>query len=335
MSSITHSVGILARSAGLEEQLVSHLSARYNINVSQVHTLDLNVFRVNCQDGTVWVARIFPPQFPLASLLEDAEILHFLEQQGFPAESLAHPEPVSTTSAGNHILITSFIEGRRHRKGENIFSKLGDLLGRLHTLPCPDTSALTRKGGAWHHICYPGGPREEIDAAISLLDSSKTLISDDQQQLYNDLQIKIQQADDLSDLPQSFNHPDFVPSNSITTDADGSIRIIDWTGAGTGPRIAPLAYLLWAAGQRSMAQVKAVVAAYGNHISLENAEIFRLKNAILLMPLILSCWEFCTERRGLEDVMERVAKMEILGDRIGKVAAGTVEKRKRAPPVVQ
>lgn len=223
-------------------------------------------------------------------------------------------------------MVTQFIAGRRHRKGENIFHKLGDLLGCLHCLSLPATGGMKRKGGAWHHICYPGGLREEIDAAIVLLDSIKVRVDYAQAHLFDALRNRLQQADDLGGLPQSFNHPDFVPSNSITSTADDSIWIIDWTGAGMGPRISALGYLLWAAGNRSMAQVEAVTLAYIDHISLQGDEIARLKSAIVLLPLILRCWEVCTERRRLEDVMGQVVELDVLGDKIAGVAQRAIQR---------
>jgi hypothetical protein len=185
-------------------------------------------------------------------LSEHVEILGFLEQQSFPAERLADPEPISMTSTGHHVLITTFIDGRRPRKGEHLFPRLGYLLGQLHTKTVPATNAMARKGGAWHHICHAGGLKEEIDAVLSLLAGAKSLVPEDQLELYEELEAMLPGVEDLSVLPQAFTHPDVVPSNSIISSTDDSITLVDRLGAGTESRVASLGYLLWAAGNRRL-----------------------------------------------------------------------------------
>jgi Ser/Thr protein kinase RdoA (MazF antagonist) len=329
MASATQSTEIPAKSPDLKEILSLHLSAWYNTNVSEISQLDQNVFRVDRVKDLNWIARIFPPSYPLSVLSEHAEILRFLEQQKFPSERLAHPEPISTTSAGHHVLITNLVDGRRPRKGEYLFPKLGYLLARLHTMSIPTTSAMSRKGGAWHHICHSGGPREEIDAALSLLSNAQSLVPGGRLPLYEKLRNKLGEVKDLSDLPQRFTHPGLVPSNIIVASVDDTIVIVDWMGAGIGPRVASLGYLLWAAGHRSMAAVDAVVAGYSKYVSLEKVEVERLESAILFRPLVLRCWEFCMSRRSLEEVVEGMEHMQELGDAIAGAARKAFEKYHR------
>lgn len=185
---------------------------------------------------------------------------------------------------------------------------------------------MSRKGGAWHHICHSGGPREEIAAALSLLSDAKSLVPENQLQLYEKLKTKLGEVNDLSDLPQRFTHPDIVPSNVITSSVDGSLVIVDWMGAGTGPRVASLGFLLWAAGHRSMAAVDAVIAGYSKHVSLEKGELEKSESAILFRPLVLRCWEFCTSRRSLEEVVEGMEPMQKMVDTIARVTRQAFEK---------
>jgi hypothetical protein len=152
----------------------------YSANVSQVSELDEGVFRVNQHTDSSWATRVFSPSYPLSVLSEHVEILRFLEQQSFPAERLANPEQISMTSTGHHVLIKTLIDGRRPRKGEHLFPRLGYLVGQLHTKTVPATNAMARKGGAWHHICHSGGLKEEIDAGLSLLAGAKSLVPEDQ-----------------------------------------------------------------------------------------------------------------------------------------------------------
>jgi Ser/Thr protein kinase RdoA (MazF antagonist) len=322
MAGATQSIGISTNSPDPKEILSLHLSTWYNTNLSQISQLDQNVFRVDRAKDLSWVARIFPPSHSLSVLSEHAEILRFLEQQKFPSEWLAHTKPISTTSTGYHVLITNFVNGRRPRKGEQLFPKLGYLLARLHTMSIPTKSAMSRKGGAWHHICHSGGPREEIDAALSLLSNARSLVPENQLPLYEKLRTKLGEIEDLSDLPQRLTHPDLVPSNVVMSSEDNTMVIVDWMGAGTGPRVASLGFLLWAAGHRSMAAVDAVVAGYCKHVSLEKSEMEKLESAILFRPLVLRCWEFCMSRRSLEDVVEGMEHMKELANTI----AGTTRK---------
>lgn len=55
------------------------------------------VFRADLGDGRVWVARIFPPGTRSAELgAGEIEILRFLEENDYPAERWACPEPLTT-----------------------------------------------------------------------------------------------------------------------------------------------------------------------------------------------------------------------------------------------
>ena len=49
-------------------------------------------------------------------------------------------------------------------------------------------------------------------------------------------------ADDATGLPEAFVHPDPVPKNAVFT--SGGPVLVDWAGAGRGPRLASLALVL-------------------------------------------------------------------------------------------
>ncbi|MBV8217296.1 MAG: hypothetical protein JO325_02440, partial [Solirubrobacterales bacterium] len=49
---------------------------------------------------------------------------------------------------------------------------LGAMLGGLHSRP----GTRFRSGGAWHHLSFTGGPREEITAAGELLDDAVAMV---------------------------------------------------------------------------------------------------------------------------------------------------------------
>jgi hypothetical protein len=90
------------------------------------------------------------PARPIAATEGDAEILRFLETQGFPAERCAHPDAVSTMN-GRRVFVTQRVEGKngREARGVRLFRTLGELLGRLQAMPANGSPA-----GSWHHLSF-------------------------------------------------------------------------------------------------------------------------------------------------------------------------------------
>ena len=141
----------------------SHLEATYGVTAKTIDELDAGVFRVTRADGPGWIARVFAPVRPLAAVEGDAEVLRYLEVHDFPAERCAHRDAV-TTLEGRGVLVTEIIEGTHAGSRPSTIRGVGDLLGRLHTLP-PGTGAVARPAGSWHHLSQAGGPRSS-DAEV-------------------------------------------------------------------------------------------------------------------------------------------------------------------------
>jgi Phosphotransferase enzyme family len=199
--------------------LGAHLEERYGIAVAAIAPLDLGVFRVDRRDGSRWVARVFSAERPLASVQGDAAILGALERAGFPAERCAHPEPVSEF-LGQGVLVTGFLEDHGPVRPGRSAAILGAMLGRLHSHP----GTNLRPGGAWHHLSFVGGPREEVAAASELLEDYLPRVGVRELGLFDRLRDEVAQTDDCHDLPHAFVHPDFVSANAIPT-ADGKLAI--------------------------------------------------------------------------------------------------------------
>jgi len=104
-------------------------------------------------------------------------------------------------------------------------------------------------------------------------------------------------------------HPDFVPANALATAGGGAV-MVDWAGAGWGPRLWSLGFLLWAAGRHSPRCVDAAIAGYRLRIEPRPEEVDRLTGAILARPLILDSWSFCTGREPLDAVTGRLASSQ-------------------------
>lgn len=297
--------------------LGQHLEERYGVEVAEIAPLDQGVVRVDRRDGRPWVARVFAAERPHAGVREDAEILRALDRAGFPAERCAHPEPVSEF-AGQSVLVTDYLEDYGPLRPGRPAAILGALLGRLHAHPVTNV----RPGGAWHHLSYTGGPREEIAAASELLDDHLPRVGVRQLALFDRLRDEVARTHSCDDLPHAFVHPDFVPANAIST-ADGKLAIIDWTGAGRGPRLWSLGFLLWAAGARHPRLVELVVSRYRRSVELEPAELERLAGAIRGRPVMLEAWAVCAGRREVAAAVDRI-------ERAGDLAKSIAVQAQRA-----
>ena len=108
--------------------LTAHLEAQYGIRITSLASIDddpktrpsgswpghyPSTLLLKRQDGPPWIARIFSAPADQVSRVEgDAEILRFLAAHDFPAERVAHEEPVSVFN-GSGVIVTEFVEGGR------------------------------------------------------------------------------------------------------------------------------------------------------------------------------------------------------------------------------
>jgi Ser/Thr protein kinase RdoA (MazF antagonist) len=116
-------------------------------------------------------------------------------------------------------------------------------------------------------------------------------------------------ADDGAGLPEAFVHPDPVPKNTVFT-AEGPV-LVDWAGAGRGPRLASLALVLrssWA-GPRFMR-------GYARAVELDAEERVRAAGLLMTRALIDIAFRVCREparvgqqARGLAVVRRRTAAL--------------------------
>ena len=295
------------------ERLPRHLEERYSISVRETAPLDLGVVRVDRRDGPSWVARVFPTTRPVEAAEGDARILQALARQGFPAERCAAPEPVSVHE-GQAVLVTEFVDGERAPGRGRTFGVLGALLGALHARTA-EARVPTRRGGAWHHIASAGGPREEVDAATALLEAARGRMAAADAGPHAALLEALRGLDDCADLPPALLHPDFVPANAIST-PDGGLVMVDWTGAGRGPRLWSLGFLLWAAGARDLRLVDVAASQYRRHVQPEPEELARLASAIGARPLIFGAWGIAAGRRRPAEVAEEIGPIARLAETI-------------------
>jgi Ser/Thr protein kinase RdoA (MazF antagonist) len=307
------------------ERLRAHLQARYGITVAAMTQLDLGVWRVERTEGPDWVARWFAARRTAEAVAGDAAILRTLAAHEFPAERCAADEPVSVLD-GRSVLVTEWAdpvprqERRDAIRAAGGLSRLGSLLGRLHTL---GDGAVTRPGGAWHHLA-DGLPSAEIAAADRMLAEAAPVIPDAERAAFDELRARVGALDAAEGLPEGLIHPDFVLANVVAT--PGGMVLVDWAGAGRGPRLWSLAFLLYAEAAKEPRRAGAVLLGYREHVTLEAAELDRLAAVAQARPLILRAWSVCmghtTPTQALTAASETKALTEVIATRIRAAVTG-------------
>ncbi len=292
------------------DALADHLASRYGIDSAALNQLDTGVLRVERRDGPDWVARVFPAERPLEAVRGDAATLAWLARNDFPAERVAVDAPVSMLGA-TAVLVTEFVrpvarELRRETvKAAGGLRQLGSMLSTLHALPL-DEQAPRQTGGAWHHAAE-GLPSAELDAARDWVRSAVAAAPAADRAPLGVLLAELEAVDDGANLPQAFTHPDFVLANVVATAAPG-MAVVDWTGAGRGPRLWSLAFLLWVEGGKDLRRIDLLAAGYRRHLALEPGELDALAGMVRARHLVFVAWNLAAGRIDPAGAAELVAE---------------------------
>jgi Ser/Thr protein kinase RdoA (MazF antagonist) len=288
--------------------LRAHLEEQYGIGINSILPIDDDpatrprdswpghypwTLVVKHVDGQQWIARVFSSSADRVSRVQgDAEILQFLASHDFPAERIAHDDPV-TVLDGKGIIVTKFIDGGRPSAGSPaVWYELADLLGRLHTLPAAG-GAVARDGGAEEHDggFHVGRPKEDLAAAMSFLVSVEDDANAAAREKFEWLRDQVETADDAEGLPEALTHGNYHPWAAVGT--PGDLAIVGWAGSGRGPRLPALAWLLRTAAEHNATQnIAAVMHGYSKHVQLTDEELHRLPSILNLRPLWLECLDF-------------------------------------------
>jgi methyltransferase (TIGR00027 family) len=305
------------------ETLAAHLEDVYGVPVAGAGELDHGVHRVQRVDGSTWIARVFPASRSLDAVREDAELLAWLRKAGIPVERLAAPDPVSLHE-GQAVLVTEFAPGHEPPRRPASFERLGALLARIHTLPA-DALPANRPGGAWHHLLFDATVSEELAAAAALLHDARHRVPRGGAADYDRLVEALDLAWVPPDLPAGVVHPDFVSRNLLQAD-DGSLTVVDWSGAGLGARLVSLGCLLWSVAGHGPS-LDAAARGYSSKVALEPVELDHLPAAMAVRPAILACWTFATGRSPVADTAAWWAneqrKLSLAAGRAGDQMVGT------------
>jgi Phosphotransferase enzyme family len=292
--------------------LTAHLEATYGIRLASLAPIDDDpvarprgswpghypwTLLATRHDGPPWVARIFSsPADSVGRVEGDADILRFLASHDFPAERLAHAEPVSVLD-GSGVIVTEFVDGGRptdeHGGGTPpaVYHELAVLLGRLHTLPAAG-GALARDGGAEEHDggFHVGRPKQDLAAAMTFLASVEDAVAPEGRDGFEWLRDHVENADDAEGLPEALTHGNYHPWAAVGP--PGSLVIVGWAGSGRGPRLPALAWLLRTAAEAGAGCVDAVMRGYGEHVRLTDDERDRLPGVLDIRPLWLACLDY-------------------------------------------
>ena len=274
------------------ERVVAHLQRTYGIGAvtaTQVSVHRADVFRVDRADGEPWIARAVPPSRPRAGAEGDAATLRFLARHDYPAERLAVDDAVSDLE-GSSVLVTRCIPGEHIPPFTDNMTVMADLLGRLHALPLDDT--VSRPGGAQGlDPSREGSPRQDLLAALALLDAVDTKVSPEGRDQFEELRDKVRSADAGEGLPQALLHGNLphAPDHVLRT-AHGAVAF-NWSASGRGPRLADFAWLMrvsW--GDPKL--IDPAVEAYCRHVELTGEELDRLEEVMYVRPLYLDSFGY-------------------------------------------
>ncbi len=284
------------------ERLLAHLRDRYGTEPVAATRLSVHktyVFRVDHQDGSRWVARVFPPARPRARVEGDAAILRFLARQDYPAERLAADDAVSDLD-GSAVLVTRLVDGTQLPAGAAKFALMGELLGRLHALPYDE--AASRPGGAsGEDPSREGAPRQDLLAALSFLDAVDTKVTAADRERFEKLRDQVRSCDDGQGLPEGLLHGNLLHAPDHALLGQHGPVAINWKASGRGPRLADFAYLIWGTGswqprQPNQEWIDAAVGAYRRHVEPTEDELSRLAAVMYIRTLYLACFGY---RRAL------------------------------------
>jgi hypothetical protein len=270
------------------ETVVDALAQSLRQPLSLISELDVDVYRLRRGDAEPdLVVRDFGPDVDGATVDAAARVLAALASTPFPAERCVGNAPVLPLGAGRHLLVTEYVEPTPPPGPGFLLAWCAALLGRLATRPGADLPP----GGGWHRL--GATPSQEIDAALRLAGQVGSSVAE--------LADTLAEADDGTGLPEALIHADLTPPNAIPR-GDQPPVIIDWIGVGRGPRVWPLAFLLFGAGSRG---ARRSLDRYIRASPLSEEEQHRLPGMMIARPLALDLWSVAHGRMSAQQAIAR------------------------------
>jgi Ser/Thr protein kinase RdoA (MazF antagonist) len=280
------------------------------------------------------VVRVFPPTRPLERVAGDAAALRYAAAAGIPAEPLvlaAGGRPFVDLD-GRGVLVTGHVGGDRPPRDADSLRQLGEIAGRLCSLrPPPDDPLLNRRAGSL--------PAEDLASGRAWLASARGSVPASWHERFDRVEAALAATSDLEHLPRSLIHSDCQLLNAIRA-GDGRVVLIDWEGAGLGPRIVPLGLVLYSCVVQTadepdrpvdLALVEAIARGFAQHASIGDAELNHLADAVRFRPLVIATRELARgAREGRIDAAagwwSRYAEADAIGRRARAALASSYTK---------
>ncbi len=261
--------------------------------------LDIDVYRLRPKtDRSDLVVRALGPAVAQPTVDAAARVLHGLADTPFPAEHCATDNPVLSLGEGRHLLLTEYVQPSAPPSPGFVLAWCAGLLGRLASRSGDELPA----GGGWHRL--GATPSAEIDEALRLggqIGPSVAEIVD-----------ALADADDGTGLPEAMIHADLTAQNAVPQGGEPPV-IIDWVGVGRGPRIWPLAFLLFTAEPRG---ARRTLGRYQRSVSLAEDERIRLPGMLWVRPLTLDLWSVAHERMTAQQAITRLRAHRVRAEAI-------------------
>ena len=158
-----------------------------------------------------------------------------------------------------------------------------------------------------------------------MLAEAAPLIPNAERAAFDALRVEVAALDAAEGLPEALLHPDFVLANVVAT--PGEMVLVDWAGAGRGPRLWSLAFLLYAEAAKEPRRAGAVLRGYFEYVTLEAEELNRLRAVACARPLVLRAWSVCMGRVSPTDAMTAAAQTKALTEMIATRVRAAVTGR--------
>ena len=291
------------------QDMMKFIQDRYGLQDMVIDTLNRTsekcVYRVRLPGGESWLLRVYQAeddQDMVFSSFSLASVLTFLEERQYPAVKVIRSLDDETVIVhdGWQCLMTSFVDGTPIDLSPDACYRLGETLGQLHALCLFDdvSPALPWAG------MLPSG---ELAYAQRQLERVQSLVPAQLQSRYEELLQAVLSLDRLDGLPLVCIHNDCHPGNSVST-SGGQVLLIDWEGAGLGPAVIDVGFLLassdGAAPWTPLApsegyhlhqeRIAAIIDGYRQYHALTPAELERLPDAIRFRSVVYGACHFAS-----------------------------------------
>lgn len=282
--------------------LIESIRVWYRVQVISLRRLPSDsgkhIYQVNLAHGVRWILRV-GDEASKTALVELAHLLTFFAQKNYPAERLVLTGEQTAMVAVDdwHLLITTFLTGTPLDYTPASLSLLGAIVGQLHALK-----------PALSYVPPPADmlPSGELAFAQQQLVAIAPLVPPQYSVQYELLENALSSIDYGLKLPTTLIHNDCHPANALVT-ASGQVTLFDWEGAGMGPAILDVGFLLLNCDGKAPwkplsttplhpdeERLRAVIAGYCQYHQLCTDELDYLLSALRFRSLVFGACSFAT-----------------------------------------